>query len=163
MQKYPKRLLKLQPAPCRGGDALGSLDSFVNRLLQYLGAKEGRSLLTPSNEDRRSANNHDCQQTLLCASRYKNITTSWDGEQILDQQQLYMCVCVCYKTQFCNYTCQKPLSNFPKGNNEAKPMYFARYKHVMKCAEGIRQVRSKSKDNKSSHIHLYFFFSKFLA
>ncbi|KAJ4908777.1 Anaphase-promoting complex subunit 1 [Raphanus sativus] len=39
----------------RGGDALGSLDSFVNRLLQYLGAKEGRSLLAPSNEDHRSA------------------------------------------------------------------------------------------------------------
>ncbi|KAJ0235224.1 Anaphase-promoting complex subunit 1 [Hirschfeldia incana] len=39
----------------RGGDALGSLDSFVNRLIQYLGAKEGRYLLTPSNEDHRSA------------------------------------------------------------------------------------------------------------
>ncbi|KAJ0233773.1 Anaphase-promoting complex subunit 1 [Hirschfeldia incana] len=39
----------------RGGDALGSLDSFVNRLLQYLGAKEERSLLAPSNEDLRSA------------------------------------------------------------------------------------------------------------
>nr|VDC78379.1 unnamed protein product [Brassica rapa] len=39
----------------RGGDALGSLDPFVNRLLQYLGAKEGRSLLAPSNEDHRSA------------------------------------------------------------------------------------------------------------
>ncbi|CAN6805344.1 unnamed protein product [Brassica oleracea] len=39
----------------RGGDALGSLDPFVNRLLQYLGAKEGRSLLVPSNEDHRSA------------------------------------------------------------------------------------------------------------
>ncbi|CAN6838494.1 unnamed protein product [Brassica oleracea] len=39
----------------RGDDALGSLDSFVNRLLQYLGAKEERSLLAPSNEDLRSA------------------------------------------------------------------------------------------------------------
>ncbi|XP_024011523.1 anaphase-promoting complex subunit 1 [Eutrema salsugineum] len=39
----------------RGGDALGSMDSFVNRLLQYLGAKEERSLLAPSNEDHRSA------------------------------------------------------------------------------------------------------------
>ncbi|KAG2334579.1 hypothetical protein Bca52824_005759 [Brassica carinata] len=39
----------------RGGDALGSPDFFVNRLLQYLGAKEGRSLLAPSNEDHRSA------------------------------------------------------------------------------------------------------------
>ncbi|KAG5408099.1 hypothetical protein IGI04_004418 [Brassica rapa subsp. trilocularis] len=39
----------------RGDDALGSLDSFVNRLLQYMGAKEERSLLAPSNEDLRSA------------------------------------------------------------------------------------------------------------
>ncbi|KFK24970.1 hypothetical protein AALP_AA8G049400 [Arabis alpina] len=39
----------------RGDDALGSVDTFVNRLLQYLGAKEERSLLAPSNEDHRSA------------------------------------------------------------------------------------------------------------
>jgi anaphase-promoting complex subunit 1 len=39
----------------RGGDALGSMDSLVNRLLLYLGAKEERSILVPSLEDHRSA------------------------------------------------------------------------------------------------------------
>ncbi|EOA21984.1 hypothetical protein CARUB_v10002491mg [Capsella rubella] len=39
----------------RGSDALGSMESFVNRLLQYLGAKEERSVLAPSHEDHRSA------------------------------------------------------------------------------------------------------------
>ncbi|EFH47427.1 hypothetical protein ARALYDRAFT_487351 [Arabidopsis lyrata subsp. lyrata] len=39
----------------RGGDALGSMDSLVNRLLQYLGAKEEKSILAPSLENHRSA------------------------------------------------------------------------------------------------------------
>ncbi|XP_010423455.1 PREDICTED: anaphase-promoting complex subunit 1 isoform X1 [Camelina sativa] len=39
----------------RGSDALGSMDAIVNRLLQYLGAKEERSVLAPSHEDHRSA------------------------------------------------------------------------------------------------------------
>lgn len=34
------KLTRVFLAQGRGGDALGSLDSFVNRLLQYLGAKE---------------------------------------------------------------------------------------------------------------------------